>query len=304
MLLSWKGKVIKVIRAILYILRFCSPRNNFLDWFGKLLRLRSNGYTVKIQDIKQHRYKDTIFIMGCGYSINDITETEWERMASDGDILSFNEFFKGKFVPIDYHICGEIAGVPNYGSVLLNKEHIKDYYHELFNNPYYEHTLFFLRYKASPFKKFLAPIPTAIWAYSFLKTFRHKPVCLYGIVTREDTVLEPSNDIYTVSHYAATLCDAVNISYILGYKKIVLVGVDLYDRRYFWLGKDETRVDDLRRGHSCSDIHNTGKPIVEVMDMWNKYMSEKGVQLYIYNPRSLLCQVLPLYQFGREDVQA
>ncbi len=41
-----------------------------------------------------------------------------------------------------------------------------------------------------------------------------------------------------------TLVDAVNVAYCLGWKEIVLVGIDLYDSRYYWLPPDKTLTYD------------------------------------------------------------
>ena len=121
------------------------------------------------------------------------------------------------------------------------------------------------------------------------------------MVIQKDTILEPSDNIYAISHCIATLSDAINISYILGYRKIVLVGIDLYDRRYFWLGRSETNEYDLKRGKTYSDIHATADNVLRGMAVWNKYLTKKGVRLYIYNPRSLLNKVLPVYPNANSD---
>jgi hypothetical protein len=288
-----------IARPVRYLMQMANSK--ILYYTSKILKLKSEANVIDIEDIKRGRRKDTIFIMGSGYSINDITREEWQHIIDVGDILSFNYFFKGKFVPITYHICGEISGAPNSGFILMNskyKKNIKFYYDELFSNPYYKDTTYFLRYKID-FTK--APVPIAMWALFSLNAFKNKQVCLYRIVIPKDAILEPSDSINAVSCVSGTLYDAVNISYILGYKKIVLVGIDLYDRRYFWLGRNETHEDDLNRGNTYSDIHSTADKGIRGMAVWNKYLIEKGVKLYIYNPRSLLNKVLPVYRNANNE---
>lgn len=90
-----------------------------------------------------------------------------------------------------------------------------------------------------------------------------------------DTILEPSDDIYAIFHKGATLFDVVNISYILGYKEIVLVGIDLYDRRYFWLERNETDKCDLKRGKTYSDNHATTDNVLSGLAFWSKYLKLK-----------------------------
>jgi hypothetical protein len=269
--------------------------SKILYYTSKILKPKSEANIMDIEDIKKSRRKDTIFIMGSGYSVNDITREEWQHFVDVGDIFSFNYFFRGKFVPITYHISGEIDDAPNYGSVLMNSKHregIKSYYNEIFSNPCYKNTTYFLRYKID-FTK--APVPIAMWALFFLKAFKNKQVCPYRIVAQKDAISEPSDNIHAIVHWNATLSDAINISYILGYKNIVLAGIDLYDRRYFWLERNETNEWDLKRGKRYSDIHATADNMMVGMAVWNKYLIKKGVRLYIYNPRSLLNKVLPVY---------
>ena len=290
----------KHLGAIVRHLHLAEIEPTVLYYTSKILKLKSEANIADIEDIKKSRRKDTIFIMGCGYSINDITREEWQHIVEDGDTLAFNEFYRGKFVPITYHICGEISDAPNYGLILMNSKHrgnIKSYYNELVSNPYYKDTIYFLRYKMD-IKK--TPVPIAMWALFFLKAFKNKKVCLYRIVFFGESILkpfeilDPSDNIYAISHNA-TIFDAVNIAYILGYKKIVFVGIDLYDSRYFWLGRNENFEDVLKLGLTYSDSHYTANKVVRGMGVWNKYLIKKGVRLYIYNPRSLLNKVLPIY---------
>ena len=293
----------KYLRPIVRYLIYLIPRVNskILYYTSRMLRLKSEANVTDREDIKKGRRKDTIFIMGSGYSVNDITKEEWQHIVDVGDTLSFNYFFRGKFVPITYHISGEILDAPNYGSVLMNSKHregIKSYYNKIFSNPCYKDTTYFLRYKMD-FTK--APVPIAMWALFFLKAFKNKQVCLYRIVAQKDAILEPSDNIHAIVHWNATLSDAINISYILGYKEIVLVGVDLYDRRYFWLKENETHECDLTRGKRYSDIHATADNVLRGMAVWNKYLIKKDVRLYIYNPRSLLNKVLPVYRSANSE---
>ena len=291
---EWDCRIKKTLVYLRYSL-IQIVNSKILYYTSKILKLKSEANVTDIEDIKKSRRKDTIFIMGSGYSINDITREEWQHFVDIGDILSLNYFFRGKFVPINYHICGDMPA-PNYGLILMNnryKKNIKAYYDELFSNPYHKDTIYFLRYKID-FTK--APVPTALWALFFLKAFKNKQVCPYRIVTQKDAILEPSDNIHAIVHWNATLSDAINISYILGYKEIVLVGIDLYDRRYFWLERNETVEGDLKRDKMYYDIHSTADNVLSGMAVWNKYLIKKGVRLYIYNPRSLLNKILPVYR--------
>jgi hypothetical protein len=100
----------------------------------------------------------------------------------------------------------------------------------------------------------------------------------------------------------------VNVAACLGWKHIVLAGVDLYDSRYFWLGPDETLefdpVTELLKpgkintvGNGPYDRHNTARNgVVQRMEAWRHHLESRGIQLSVLNPRSLLADVMPVYR--------
>ena len=81
----------------------------------------------------------------------------------------------------------------------------------------------------------------------------------------------------------------------MGYKSIVLVGVDLFDRRYFWLNEDETRVEDTLRAADHTEVHGTAQVVVDLMKRWTEFLKERGVSLTVYNPQSLLAEAMDVY---------
>jgi hypothetical protein len=112
---------------------------------------------------------------------------------------------------------------------------------------------------------------------------------------------EPSRHIKNLSYGGGTLFETVNIAYILGYKSIVLVGVDLYDRRYFFTDDDELREGEKERNATISDNHNTANPVISGMKKWNEFFNQHKISLEVYNPYSLLCTYSVLREY--EGVQ-
>ena len=256
-------------------------------YFTKIIKPDPGAQILNIEDIQ--RSKETAFIMGSGYSINSISEQEWSYFRKIGDIFGFNYFFKGKFVPITFHIVREMG---KFSSILKSKRICECYCKEMLNNPYYKNTIFFVLYdNKTP--------ATTFWSVFFLKLFKRKSICFYKNSHNRVAMSPPANDIGGISHCGATLFDVTNIAYLLGYKEIVLVGVDLYDRRYFWLEENESRQEDLKRGASYNNIHNTAKVVLRGMNIWKEYLEKNGVKIYVYNPRSLLHGILPLYKFEK-----
>ena len=96
----------------------------------------------------------------------------------------------------------------------------------------------------------------------------------------------------------------MNFAYLMGWKRIVLVGVDLYDSRYFCVGKDEETHVIALRGISHKEVHMTAKfkknNIVNVLQHWNPFFKEKQISLEVYNPKSLL--VSQIKTFDRSEI--
>src|SRR5207249_1724538 len=110
-------------------------------------------------------------------------------------------------------------------------------------------------------------------------------------------------------HSNGTLSDVVNCAYILGWTRIVLVGVDLYDSRYFFLPPEKTLGMDPAtgtttgvefnqwRGQRYDQLHNTARGgIVDLMANWRALLEADGVELSVYNPKSLLAGPLPVFR--------
>lgn len=101
-----------------------------------------------------------------------------------------------------------------------------------------------------------------------------------------------------ITHATSTLCDTINAAHLIGWREIVLVGVDLYDRRYFWLPEGETRGVDVTRGAAYDDPHSQSTTgLVALLADWTRELKREGTSLSVYNPRSLLADVLPVFRW-------
>jgi hypothetical protein len=131
-------------------------------------------------------------------------------------------------------------------------------------------------------------------------------VCRYRTARRLDEMPSPRWRA-GLQREPGTLASAVNAAFLLGWREIVLVGVDLYDNRYFWGPPDATMHFDAAgaftepkasndRGIEWDQPHNTVRGgMVEVLGRWRAVFESQGVHLAVYNPRSLLTRVLPMY---------
>ena len=80
----------------------------------------------------------------------------------------------------------------------------------------------------------------------------------------------------------------------MGYRRIVLAGADYYNKEYFWLQPGETRVYEAS-GVVATEKWSQAETVVEMMGRWRRVMAADGVELMVYNPRSLLIRELPVF---------
>ena len=230
------------------------------------------------------RRSDTIFVFGSGASLNELSPRELEEF-EEHDTLGFNWFVRQRFLRCDYHVVREITDDDLDPRVW--RPAVEEYFRLVRESPFFAATVFVVQ------SGFRAINGNRAIALKLLppgaRVFRFR-----SLVGRWD--LSPSLG-QGLAHRHATLEECVNFAYLLGWNRIVLVGVDLYDRRYFWLGPDETRETDRRRGASASDAHRTATTgLIEQMGDWGLRMQTSNVALEVYNPRSLLADVLPVYR--------
>lgn len=237
------------------------------------------------------RRSDTVFVFGSGYSLNAITPEEWRRIA-EHDTFGFTAFVYQQWVRVDYHLLrGGVEGSLRW------RAYAEEFCAALNANPRFAETMFLMQ------GDYEAQFCNQVLGYGLLRpdarVYRYR-------TARGDG--PPTRDLGEgLRHVGGTLSDAVNAAACLGWRRIVLAGVDLYDSRYFWLPPDKTyefdaatgllRAGDVNpRGLGAGERHNTARNgVVRVMGEWRAHLAARGIELVVYNPRSLLADVMPVY---------
>jgi hypothetical protein len=261
-------------------------------WLRERLH-RHHYHDLDERELRAARKSDTVFVFGSGASLNALAPEDWQHF-SGHDTFGFTGFIYGRWIPIDFHLLR--GGIEDS---LRWREYAEEFCAAIEDNPYCRDTIFLMQ------SEFLAHFCNQLIGYRVLrpgrKIFRYHTARGAGAPTRR------FHD--GLRHIAGTLSDTVNAAVCLGWSQIVLVGVDLYDTRYFWLKPDETYAFDAttgtlvpaemnRHGHRAGDMHNTARNgIVELMDSWRTVLDRDfGIGLSVYNPRSLLADVMPVYR--------
>ena len=94
----------------------------------------------------------------------------------------------------------------------------------------------------------------------------------------------------------------------MNYKKIVLVGVDLYNNQYFFCPPNKTTFWDYDKNeYIFSDINHKGTKynskhntvnlgIIEILKNWSDFLKKRQISLEVYNKKSLLAKNLKIYK--------
>ena len=238
------------------------------------------------------RKSDTVFIYGSGASLNDITPAEWAHMA-EHDTFGFTAFIYQKWIRVGYHLIrGGVEGS------LVWRAYAEDFCASITGNPMFDDAILILQ------GEYFAMFANQILGYKMIRPntriFRYQTARGEGLPTRSFSE--------GIRHNAGTLCDSVNVAACMGWKRIVLVGVDLYNSQYYWLPPDKTfgvddrglmvPVDVSSRGQRFDQPHNTVRNgMVDTMAAWRSHLErEHGIALSVFNPRSLLASVMPVYR--------
>lgn len=236
----------------------------------------------KINELYQQKKSEKLFIFGSGYSLNKISRDEYDYI-NNYDSLSFNQFYKQDFIDLTYYLVREVGKSKN---VFQMNETLSEF-HENVHRDRFKNTTYLLQDDLTATmsieieSRFLLPKGSKI---SKFKTFSRK-------------LVQPPESMETgFVHYGGTLSDALCFGYQMDYKEIILCGVDLNDRRYFFLEKNQTRDLDIIRNSSVTQPHNTKIPITSLIKEWLPCFMSKGKLLYNLNPNSELKNDLPLYK--------
>ena len=226
------------------------------------------------------RKSDTVYIFGSGASINNISSQQWEEI-SKHDTVTFNWFAHQQFTNIDYYLIKDISFCDRYRNNYL-KEFLR--FNRLLetNWKYYKDCLFILQNGS------LATNANKLLYYRIFP--KESKITKFTMYRGVDLKLP----FPFLSVKIGTLITAIHFALNMNWKKIVIAGVDLYNRDYFWFNDDDVREVDIRRGAKKTDKHNTSNGIIQILNNHLiPHIAQSGQEIVILNPKSLLTEIFP-----------
>lgn len=238
-----------------------------------------------------------VFLFGSGYSLNSIPDAEWQSFQQD-DSIGFSGSIYLRKLPLTYLLLR--AWTETSAGSLAWKQDAADVLGAIEDNPYLNDTAFVLP------KGFTSIFTNRLTGHRLWNP-RHP---IYYFLSDKVSRL-PHRDLDGgLVHGLSTLCSAISLAVALGYDDIVLVGIDLYDSRYFWLPEDKTMgwseteqklvpSSHTVRGAEVTAVHNTvNNGIVRFVADWHRHLADShGVRFSVYNPKSLLAGAIPVFSW-------
>lgn len=228
---------------------------------------------------REEKTHDTLVIYGSGYSINALNPEQIMRLSSFNSI-SFNWFCKSK-IPVTFYLVREQANTVKR----VSKDETKKIFLKALNAPPYLEAC-----------KIVQNVHMEKWSEKTRAKVLSYHQCLdkirgSGIVLKESRE-SPRNflkfDIFEdgVIHGQTTLCNVLHIASWLEYKRIIFVGIDLYDSRYFWLGDQEKRA--ITRA-PVNRQHKVAGHVRSLVRLFRKLHPEVGI--LVANKKSLIAKL-------------
>lgn len=234
---------------------------------------------LPISKIAEYKKSETAIFLGCAESIHYITPKQWGRI-SEFDTWTSNNFHYHPFVPKFYHV--EMKQRRGWDKIWIERRERrkKDYGDVIF---------------IVPDKR----------QYILDAIGEHKEIFYYKTklidkekVKRPDPDYEFDKDpnVLTKVCMSSVTC-ILEILCRLGYKKIILLGVDYTSSRYFWSDRPEYGLTHCHHnkdfeGRKEEEPHNTVNTISFMIGFNRNYLEPNGCKMYVGYKETLLYPAL------------
>lgn len=257
------------------------------------VRRISERFGVKILSnlpIEGIKTSDTLFILGSGSTINEITDEQWHHI-SQHDSIGLNFWILHKFVP----------------SLLVYEEHLDPSRNELFYNQLYNRRMDYkdipiivkdVEYKGVSYdkipeelkKNYYLSIEIVIPDFSEKRVVKNMDFMLefFGLVNKHKIRIIPKK--------SGSVSYLLFLGLMLGYKNIVLCGVDLNNNKYFY-----DHMDIIKPSNGNEKVHPTNiktesnVPMEHIIEMFNQFARRKQITVYCGSTKSALYPKLSCY---------
>jgi len=230
------------------------------------------------KSFKSHKSSDTLFILGSGWSVNGVDEEEWDTVRKH-DSIGFNWFCRHEFEPT-YYLIREQANLP---SRRKGGDSLKRFIRLINRHRNMYCCIADVRHHTPKAHNFAADdrIEHKCWVVNDNNSKKHRRKLL--------EYMDESPSKTGLLHGNCTLFNVMHLAKFLGYKKILFIGIDLNNSRYFWLKKNQSRYTLDAKGKTHASIHPVASEVMYLVKKFKKF----DIEMYTTNKRSLLTRHIP-----------
>lgn len=248
-------------------------------------------------EVRARRRSETIFLIGSGPSVSRLTEHEWRRVR-EADSCGMNYSFFLPHIPT-FHILEDPKS--REGRALFARQFAP-------KRTAYTGTVWGMHRKQLKrlihprFAPEFFPETPQVWAY------RQPPTIEFE---RDRSFV--AEDFERAIIYRGTMSVALWFAVRLGYRRVVMLGVDLHTHEHFYDAIPEMRphvialervVADLRARGGGADVGYPARltpekprPFDEYFYALNElYCRPRGIELYVGNDDNMLCPKIPCFE--------
>lgn len=277
--MNLKEKIKKILPISIYVYI------TTLKAVHKIRKLKKKIKILDILELKKIKNSDTLFILASGKSINLITDEEWKKIGGH-DTIGMNFWFYHNFIPKIY-VYEES----------LDKERNEVFYKNLERKKeLYKNTLFIVKSLENglTFNK----VPKILLNNFRISNEIEGLYYSFDIIRKFFLIMSKKNKIFQLRGSVTYL---LSLGYLMGYKNIVLCGVDLDSIDYFYeipkYKEYELPKNNMKNIHLTEEKRENKLPISDIIIALNEEFKRKNIKLYIAKNIGMLKGKIDVYNF-------
>lgn len=272
----------------------------------------NHGYqTLDITEdfFERHEMKETLFLLGSGSSINDLSDSDFAHIRFEASI-GFNVWAIHPFVPDVYSFeTGKDEEGPSEDTQFISRQLLRQ--EVITAGP----NFLFLRPTLPASPKNLVQVPHELRNNQYMYGRANLPTRDYANLRMDVREIlksykmgEPPNNVLLDN--GATVVRMLVFGALQGFRSIVLTGIDLDDRPYFWLAPDYrhrtpevSRIFPRRSGVPHDTLETIDRPFPAdqvIVALSQELQQDFGITVYVGSARSALSPAIPVYPWPKD----
>jgi hypothetical protein len=256
-------------------------------------------------DIAHLKTSDTVFILGGGTSVNDVSPEDWTHISTH-DSIGLNLWIVHDFVPTYYFFEPMPRDIHElFLRLLYAKEGSYARVPFISDHKHHENALSWYGFVGS-YDDFPERIRTNVYLHApFYVRTTSRALVASALVLWSLSMRAGMSRLDRIIHHRASVSALVMFSVLCGYKNVVLLGFDMTTSDYFW--DERPDLYPLRPPrHPAGRIHMTADPrltsaeraipVDQYLRLLDRFvLASRGVVLYVGSRKSRLFPRFRLY---------